>query len=487
MIQVFQTKKASHLNTPAILKLKMILEVKIMFNSNGKKIAMRTLAVILAVVMSVTMLAFSASAEDTAVEATEQVYVWAPLKDLHETFNEEELNPAELNPEFSWEVMDRRYDRDDRYVCTEYSINGSYGAFTVPSDSPLHTADKYAKGGLYDNINCNAQIVSEPRKNQLVCKVRQFTDMYLAFTAPEDGYYTLQADIMIRNATSSLPVNGFVYAAKVDVSTGNETMLKGFEKVGTTGANVCEADIAGADLKAGDQIILGASCTGGTAIVTVYDMRVSLNSTVLSKDKSTVTTTYNFLGSDRSAMLGQTRPIGSGQIITNATPSDKLWNYKAFYQTADSNAYAQEVNFANPFVASHVNEISSKGQFTGITAVNDSVHFFYNLDEAIYGTGPIVRARLNGANRYGVRFYFEVPEDGTAVIQGAYSLVNGAAKSKAFYRTGIIRKEPNVEKVTENGDGTKIEYLHSHIGLRYTAKEDAARHKFGSVKAGDII
>ncbi len=449
--------------------------------NNLAKFSKRTLAVLLAVVMTVAMFtccALTVSAEEGDAVADTTV-VWSPLKGIYE---DTYTNASVVNPHFSWEVVDTRAGHGmAHYVCDNYSTIQNYGCLTVSEDSELHEADKNAKNGLY-KYNHNFWKVASARKNTILFTARQFTEMHLAFTAPSDGYYVLQAETYVDNSD----LRSF-YASKVDGETGVVTVLDGIS---------LGAGMAGADLKAGDKIALNAKSGGGAGTVTIYDMRVSKYATSTDLENNTITTNYSFMGSDPYNVYGQTRATGKGPLQMCGIFEDKLWDYKATYRTTQTGVTIEEADFAFPKAAEYLATMTSVGQFTTAIASTQYTRIDYTLDDATYGDGPIVTLKQADSKNFGIRFYFTVPEDGNAKITGAYSPVCDGS-TKARYRVGIIRKDgaTGTSSITtttvNNDDGTVIEYVGSATSVppfkNMTTPADAVITNCGDVKAGDIL
>ena len=429
------------------------------------------------------------------------------------------LNPTVGNTAFKFGIY------SDRECCNAvlyaedfkpYSLHPTaVGSASVPESNTRHTFEanadsvckNFASNEPVDNVYAahlkNSFYATQSQfsdmQNTLMFIFRGYNEMYLEFTAPEDGIYTVSGDIYHTrySGAAASEENLSYYFVKID-ENGIRHRINDKNNISVGSDNAEALDNIKVKLKAGEQLVLISdhleTIKDENYIGNIYlkDYLVTKWDYAEAEDKSTVTTSYNYKNHNFMSVYGE------NYDIANDNNFETLWIAEAarfsldrtqVFDTVPFNTLFKDDNRAIAYVS------NTPTFFNEITDVTHGTTINYKSDGTIWARADVCpldeknvdengeETTVTNNYRYGHRLTFTVPEDGDVQLIGG--LDNGSGNFRE--RVGIIK-----------AGTSEIEYLkyHSYSGNKVewvTCLSSSANkiyyreYNLGDLAAGDKI
>lgn len=412
--------------------------------------------------------------------------------------------PYEANPEFDFRIYSSRSNAPGFLECIDFGGNkinnggttgGNVSANNIldneeaaiypvkPDDDNGRFADvtKHNRGSFYTIHTTDyrqGQYITNAYRDRIMYITRAFNDMWLEFTAPSDGVYTISGYLGVHNITS---VSGVTYNfVKID-SLGNRINITEGKEIPLITATAEERALADIKVKLekGEKLALTTFQANDGAVGKIHLDGYMITKLDYSEaeDKSTVTTNYSYKNYNYEKVYGDNFSL---ELPKNY---EKVWDMNAIRYLANGASTATAALTVDSTTDLSYYNSTTRTLANGSSAWCANTKASYEQYIKYDSVADTLTARVTNryANsvlyNYGFQFVFTVPEDGNAVLT-APSYIGG----------GTISIRYGVKKA----DATTVEYVaptssSGEIIMWHTMSTQGNTFNLNNLEVGDQI
>ena len=460
-------------------------------------------AVILAICVACGCM-FTVKAEDTVADDSQSVsvydtYTWSPLKGV----TDDATNPTTMNSNFKWGILSNRVCCHGIMYCTNFNpytiLSSAVGSATNVSKNTQHSVTLNEDKSLISehpdhdiittHFKTNTYYITESQnaamRDTLMYTARQNNDMYLEFTAPYDGLYTINGYIGEKAISGTAGSISKYYFIKVDKNGVSHNLTESrYIPVYADRETLPNIKFK---LRTGEKLVLRA----GTQVASVGKIYlenyfVTCLESEQNDDKTLITANYKYQNYNAINIYGD------GIDASNINLFENPWVVDAVRYNLDDNSVDTVTKF---------NKVKLSG--TDYQWYVDNTQFigyendFSKGSKITYNTtdGNIMVAadmrdfKLSDGTtktyKYGARFTFTVPEDGTVAMRGGTNNNTSAVLTERVY---VKRKNSETVEYIRDANTSVSKYTEGMFQSTYCSKTQLYRnYNIGEVKAGDKI